>query len=44
MASGNITHRIKLAAAWVFLAPLIILLGLADAMSAGRTRNWPLPR
>jgi hypothetical protein len=42
MLSGNDSqaHRVKMAAMWVFLAPLIIILGTADALTGGRTRNW----
>lgn len=32
----------KIAAMWLFLLPLIIILGTVDVLSNGRTRNWPL--
>jgi hypothetical protein len=28
-------------AMWIFLGPLIVLLGLLDLATAGRSRNWP---
>lgn len=27
---------------WIFLAPLIIILGTLDYLTDGETRNWPL--
>ena len=27
---------------WLFLAPLIVILGTADILTKGRSRNWPL--
>jgi hypothetical protein len=36
------SSALKEAAMWLFLAPLIIILGTADAITKGRTRNWPL--
>lgn len=35
-------QRIRIAAMWVFLAPLIFFLGTADVLTNGKTRNWPL--
>lgn len=32
----------KTAALWVFLAPLIIILGTVDVLTAGRSRAWLL--
>lgn len=34
-------QQLQIAAMWVFLAPLIIILGTADRLSLGRSRNWP---
>lgn len=35
-------QRLRIAGMWFFLGPLILFLGLADLLSNGRTRNWPL--
>lgn len=32
---------LQAAAMWLFLGPLIVILGLADLLSGGRSRNWP---
>lgn len=37
-------QRFRVAAMWIFLAPLILFLGLADVLTNGRTRDWPLGR
>jgi hypothetical protein len=36
-------RALQLAALWLFLLPLIIILGTADILSGGRSRNWPFP-
>ncbi|WEK05820.1 MAG: hypothetical protein P0Y65_06075 [Candidatus Devosia phytovorans] len=41
-ASTPTWQRLRIAAMWLFLAPLILFLGMADVLSNGRTRNWPL--
>jgi len=33
---------LKVAGMWLFLAPLIIILGTIDVITKGRTRDWPL--
>ncbi len=38
-----LTKHFKIAAMWLFLLPLIIILGTLDAMTNGRTRKWPFP-
>jgi hypothetical protein len=35
-------QRLRLAGMWLFLGPLIILLGIVDIVTNGRSRNWPL--
>ena len=35
-------HTLRIAAMWVFLGPLIIILGTVDVLSNGRSRSWPL--
>ena len=37
----SFSQRLYVAAMWVFLGPLIIVLGTADVLTRGRTRNWP---
>ena len=34
--------RLALAGMWLFLGPLIIILGTVDILSNGRSRKWPL--
>lgn len=41
--SAMLTKHFKIAAMWLFLLPLIIILGTLDAMTNGRTRKWPFP-
>ena len=38
-----LTFRLKIAAMWFFLLPLIIILGTADRLTTGRSRTWPFP-
>lgn len=35
-------RSLQIAAMWLFLGPLIIVLGTADLLTGGRSRNWPL--
>ncbi|WIJ23927.1 hypothetical protein [Devosia sp. RR2S18] len=42
LGSRNLRDQIWIAAMWVFLAPLIVFLGLLDILTEGRSRNWPL--
>ena len=35
-------RTIQAAGLWLFLMPLIVILGTADLLSGGRSRNWPL--
>lgn len=35
-------RNIQIAAMWVFLAPLILILGTLDVATKGRSRSWPL--
>lgn len=41
---ANLTpwERARIAWMWFFLAPLIFFLGVADILTNGKTRNWPL--
>lgn len=36
-------RSLQLAGMWLFLMPLVIILGTADVLSGGRSRNWPFP-
>ncbi len=36
-------RKFQIAAMWVFLLPLIIVLGTADVLTGGRSRKWPFP-
>lgn len=36
-------RSLQLAGMWLFLMPLVIILGTADVLSDGRSRNWPFP-
>lgn len=36
-----IIQKTKIAAMWLFLLPLIIILGTLDLLTDGRTRAWP---
>lgn len=42
MTVNDNTHSLRIAAMWVFLGPLIIILGTIDALTSGRSRSWPL--
>lgn len=33
-------RNLQTAAMWVFLGPLIIILGTADVLTRGRSRTW----
>lgn len=35
-------RTLRIAAMWVFLGPLIIILGTIDVLTDGRSRSWPL--
>jgi len=35
-------RTLQVAAMWLFLGPLIIVLGTTDVLTGGRSRNWPL--
>ncbi|MCR6672151.1 hypothetical protein [Devosia ginsengisoli] len=35
-------RSLQVAAMWLFLGPLIVVLGTADILTNGRSRNWPL--
>jgi hypothetical protein len=37
-----IFRKIQIAAMWIFLAPLILILGMLDIVTRGRSRNWLL--
>jgi len=39
--SASTLRTLQIAGMWIFLAPLIVILGTADMLTAGRTRNWP---
>lgn len=41
LASIFNTYTLRVYAMWIFLAPLIILLGTADLLTDQRTRSWP---
>ena len=34
-------RALQIAGMWLFLAPLIIILGTVDVLTEGRSRNWP---
>ena len=34
-------RTLQIAGMWLFLAPLIVILGTADVLTNGRSRNWP---
>lgn len=40
-APNNPIRSLQIAAMWLFLGPLIIILGTLDILTNGRTRNWP---
>lgn len=35
------TRSFQIAAVWLFLLPLIIILGTVDVLTNGRSRKWP---
>ena len=35
-------RSLQIAALWIFLAPLILILGMVDVLTKGRSRSWPL--
>ena len=39
--SFSVKQRLKVAGLFIFLLPLIIILGIADILTNGRSRNWP---
>jgi hypothetical protein len=41
-AHRSFLQRIIVAAMWLFLMPLIIILGLVDTVTGGASRGWPL--
>jgi hypothetical protein len=41
MSDHSIKVRVQIAAMWVFLGPLIVILGTVDRLTNGRSRNWP---
>ena len=38
----NFSHQLRIVGMWVFLGPLIIILGTLDVLTNGRSRAWPL--
>lgn len=34
-------QSLRVAGMWLFLAPLIVILGTVDFLTKGRTRSWP---
>ena len=40
--SSYIEYRFKLAGLFLFLLPLIIILGAIDTVTNGRTQDWPI--
>ncbi len=41
-ANATPLQRLRIVGMWIFLGPLILFLGLADLLTNGRTRSWPL--
>lgn len=37
----NFSHQLRIVGMWVFLGPLIIILGTLDVLTSGRSRAWP---
>ena len=37
------SRHIQITSMWVFLLPLIIILGSIDLLTQGRSRRWPFP-
>lgn len=42
MSVQNYTRHLLIAGMWLFLGPLIIILGSVDFLTKGRSRSWPL--
>jgi hypothetical protein len=42
--SPSTIRKLKTFALWVFLAPLIVVLGTADVVTRKRSRHWPFRR
>lgn len=40
--SITFAERLRVAGMWLFLAPLILMLGTLDVLTNGRSRSWPL--
>lgn len=34
--------RVQIVGMWIFLGPLIAILGIVDILTNGRSRSWPL--
>jgi hypothetical protein len=41
-ARTKVGQKLCIFGMWVFLGPLIIILGTVDVLSRGRSRKWPL--
>ena len=39
--SFSVSHRLKVVGLFLFLMPLIIILGTIDSLTSGRSRHWP---
>ena len=39
---ASLWPRLRIAAMWFFLGPLVIILGTVDCLTDGRSRHWPL--
>jgi uncharacterized membrane protein len=39
--SSSVGQRLKVAGLFLFLLPLIVILGTIDFLTHGRSRNWP---
>ncbi|MDB5622174.1 MAG: hypothetical protein JWR39_737 [Devosia sp.] len=37
---GQFWQRLRIVAIWVFLTPLIVILGTVDVLTNGRSRSW----
>lgn len=35
-------QALRIAGMWIFLFPLIVILGTIDLLTEGRSRSWPL--
>lgn len=38
---ASVWQHLRTAGMWLFLGPLIVVLGTIDALTNGRSRNWP---